>query len=204
MPKGDPALMLGFPSGCRMPTSHTIFPWNMVSLETPAHPGTFTQLLLLLAKPKPHSGIWSSCPSLQEVFLSQPGPFPVPAPHPSRVPQGSPSTPQGRCLVAGVPMGTGSPVFLPSFLLMSPQVTLVPMPLCPCMCCLTCGVWAPWGKSQGWGRAMGHGHRAPPGAQGGLMSLGVVTQHCSAPMLGTAPITCPAIRALCPVPSCVP
>lgn len=35
------------------------------------------------------------------------------------------------------------------------------------------------------------------GHREGLVSLGGVTQPCSAPVLGTAPIACPAIHILC-------
>lgn len=103
-----------------MPTPHTTFPWDIFSLETPAHPGTFTQLLLLLAMPKTHSGTWSSCPSLQEVFLSQPGPFPVPAPHPSRVPQGPPA-----------PHKAGDSWQEPPWALVSCVPALIPAPVSP-------------------------------------------------------------------------
>lgn len=196
--------------GCQ---PHTIFPWDIVSLETPAHPGTFTQLLLLLAMPKPHSGIWSSGPSPQEVFLSQPGPFPVPAPHPSQVPQGSPSTPQGRHLVAGVPMGTG---------ILCHPVPSCAIPCHPALIPAQVSPGAPGAKAIVSLRVLPHTwHVGSMGQEPGLRLSHAPGPPCSSwgtggshvPRVSPSTALCPRWHCpchmpcnprLCPVPSCVP
>lgn len=93
VPGHDPAIgtvpRQPFPVAAGHRPPHPVFPWDTVSLETPApHPSTFRWLLPLLAVPEPCCSIQSSSPSLPRSFIAPAWPLPSPSSpnQPSRAP----------------------------------------------------------------------------------------------------------------------